>query len=385
MKIVSKLPHVGTTIFTVMSQRAQETGAINLSQGFPNYDPPERLRALVSEQIAASRNQYAPMIGVDTLREAIATKFQLTHNRAIDPINEVTITLGATEGLFSAILALVHAGDEVIVFDPSYDSYAPAITLAGAKPVHIPLQPPSFAIDWQRVRDAITPSTRMLIINSPHNPATSILSADDVVQLADLLRDTSVLVLSDEVYEHIVFDGRRHESLCGHPELSERTVGVYSFGKSMHATGWRVGYTIASPVLTREIRRVHQFNTFSITAPLQYAIAEYLREAPGHCSELSAFYQRKRDYFLNCLKGSRFTFAPAAGTYFQLLNYSHIEIDGRVQHDMEFAETLIREAGVAAIPLSPFYADPPRLPYLRFCFAKNEATLTQAAERLCKL
>ena len=379
--ITSKLPHVGTTIFTVMSQRANETGAINLSQGFPNFDAPERLRALVAEHVAAGRNQYAPMIGVDVLREQIAAKFQASYGRAADPLSEVTITLGATEGLFSAILALVHAGDEVIVFDPSYDSYAPAIVLAGGKAVHIPLQPPTFAIDWQRVRESITPRTRLLIINSPHNPATSILSSADLTELANLLRDTQMLVIADEVYEHIVFDGQRHHSICGHPELAERTVGAYSFGKSMHATGWRIGYTIATPDLTREIRRVHQFNTFTITTPLQYAIADYLREAPQHCVGLSSFYEQKRDYFLERLKHSRFSFTPAAGTYFQLLDYRDIS----QQSDMEFAETLIRDAGVAAIPLSPFYAAPPRLPYLRFCFAKNDATLAQAADRLCKL
>jgi methionine aminotransferase len=379
--ITSKLPHVGTTIFTVMSQRANETGAINLSQGFPNFDAPERLRALVAEHVAAGRNQYAPMIGVDVLREQIAAKFQRSYARAVDPLQEVTITLGATEGIFSAILALVHAGDEVIVFDPSYDSYAPAILLAGGKPVHIPLQPPAFAIDWERVRASITSRTRLLIINSPHNPATSVLSATDLTELANLLRDTQMLVIADEVYEHIVFDGQKHHSICGHVELAERTVGVYSFGKSMHATGWRIGYTIATPDLTREIRRVHQFNTFTITTPLQYAIADYLREAPEHCSDLSSFYQRKRDFFLDRLKSSRFSFTPAAGTYFQLLDYREISKQG----DMEFAETLITEVGVAAIPLSPFYAEPPRLPYLRFCFAKNEATLEQAAERLCKL
>jgi methionine aminotransferase len=379
--ITSKLPDVGTTIFTVMSQRANETGAINLSQGFPNFDAPERLRTLVAEHVAAGRNQYAPMIGVDVLREQIAAKFERSYGRVVDPLHEVTITLGATEGLFSAILALVHAGDEVIVFDPSYDSYSPAIVLAGGKPVHIPLQPPAFAIDWQRVRESITSRTRLLIINSPHNPATSILSAADLTELANLLRDTQMLVIADEVYEHIVFDGQRHHSICGHPELAERTVGVYSFGKSMHATGWRIGYTIATPELTREIRRVHQFNTFTITTPLQYAIADYLREVPEHCLGLASFYEHKRDYFLERIKSSRFAFTPAAGTYFQLLDYRDISKQG----DMEFAEILIKEAGVAAIPLSPFYAEAPRLPYLRFCFAKNEATLAQAAERLCKL
>jgi methionine aminotransferase len=381
IEVTSKLPHVGTTIFTVMTQRANETGAINLSQGFPNYDPPARLRELLAKQVAAGNNQYAPMAGVEALREQIARKFAVTSGRRIDPVQEVTITLGATEGLFSAIQALVHAGDEVIVFDPSYDSYAPAIVLAGAKPVHIPLQPPTFTIDWQRVNAAITKRTRMIVLNSPHNPATGVLLDKDIEELKRCVRDRSILVLSDEVYEHMIFDGRKHLSLCANPQLAERTVGVYSFGKTMHATGWRVGYTIAPPELTLEIRRVHQFNTFSIAAPMQHAIADFLAEAPEHSAGLADFYQRKRDFFLNRLRGSRFAFSPAAGTYFQLLDYSAISLES----DLDFADRLIRDAGVAAIPMSPFYAEPPKLPYLRFCFAKNDVTLEQAAERLHKL
>jgi len=378
---ISKLPQVGTTIFTVMTQRAIETGAINLSQGFPNYDPPVRLKELLAKQVAAGNNQYAPMTGVQALREQIALKLQRSYGRRVDPESEVTITLGATEGIFSAILALVHPGDEVIIFDPSYDSYGPAILLAGGKPVPIPLQPPAFDIDWVRVAAALSPRTRMIVINSPHNPATGVLKSHDVEALAKLTRNTSIAVISDEVYEHMVFDGRRHLSLCAPPELAERTVCVFSFGKTLHATGWRVGYTVASPDLTREIRRVHQFNTFSIAAPLQHAIAEFLSEAPEHNDRLAAFYQSKRDYFLERLRGSRFKFVPTAGTFFQLLDYSNISD----RQDVDFADTLINEAGVASIPLSPFYAEPPRLPYLRFCFAKNEETLAQAAERLAKL
>jgi len=379
-EVKSKLPHIGTTIFTVMTQRANETGAINLSQGFPNFDAPERLKALVAEHVSAGHNQYAPMIGVEALREQIAKKFARSYGRQLDVQSEITITLGATEGVFSAIQALVHAGDEAIVFDPAYDSYAPAILLAGGKPVHVPLQPPSFAIDWQRVRDSITERTRLVIVNSPHNPATSVLSADDADELARLLRNTSIAVLSDEVYEHMVFAGR-HVSLCAHAELAERTIGVFSFGKTMHATGWRVGYTLAPLNLTREIRRVHQFNTFTIATPLQHAIADYLREAPEHNDGLAEFYRRKRDFFLQRLQSSRFKWTPTTGTYFQLLNYSDISQQG----DVEFADTLIRDAGVAAIPLSPFYSQPPPLTYLRFCFAKTEDTLAQAAERLCKM
>jgi methionine aminotransferase len=379
--VTSKLPQVGTTIFTVMTQRANETGAINLSQGFPDFDPPQRLKALVAEHIAAGRNQYAPMTGVQELREQIALRFRREYDKQLDPQSEITITLGATEGIFSAIQALVHPGDEVIVFDPCYDSYCPAIELAGGRPVRIPMLPPHFNIDWQRVRESITSRTRMIALNSPHNPATSVLSADDVAELARLVRDTSILILSDEVYEHMVFDGGKHINFCAHPELSERTVGVYSFGKTLHATGWRIGYTIAPANLTLEIRRVHQFNTFSIAAPLQYAIADFLKETPGHNASLASFYQAKRDFFLRELAGSRFKYTPTKGTYFQLLDYSAISD----RSDMEFADTLIREAGVAAIPLSPFYLDPPKLPYLRFCFAKSEQTLSKAAERLRKM
>ncbi len=381
MKILSKLPHVGTTVFTVMTQRANETGAINLSQGFPNYDPPARLKELLAKHVAGGNNQYAPMVGVPALREQIVAKLARSYGKSFDPETEVTITLGATEGIFSTIQALVHPGDEVIVFDPSYDSYAPAILLAGGKPIHIPLMPPDFAIDWQRVRDSVSSRTRMIVINSPHNPATGVLTSEDVEALAKVVRSTSILVLSDEVYEHMVFDGRRHFSLCAHPELAERGVSVFSFGKTLHATGWRVGYTIAPIEITREIRRVHQFNTFSIAAPMQHAIAEFLQEAPEHNDGLAQFYQNKRDFFLARLAGSRFKYLPTAGTYFQLLDYSAIS----QQSDVDFAETLIREAGVAAIPLSPFYAEPPKLRYLRFCFAKNENTLEQAAERLKKL
>lgn len=377
----SKLPHVGTTIFTVMTQRANETGAINLSQGFPDFDPPQRLKDLLTEHVAAGRNQYAPMTGVPELREQIALRFQREYGKQLDPQLEITITLGATEGIFSAIQALMHPGDEVIVFDPCYDSYCPAIELAGGKPVRIPMLPPHFNIDWQRVRESITPRTRMVALNSPHNPATAVLSADDTIELARLVRDTSILVLSDEVYEHMVFDSGKHINFCAHTELSERTVGVYSFGKTLHATGWRIGYTVAPANLTLEIRRVHQFNTFSIAAPLQYAIADFLKDVPGHNASLSSFYQTKRDFFLSELAGSRFAFTPTKGTYFQLLNYEAISN----KTDLEFAETLISEAGVAAIPLSPFYADPPALPYLRFCFAKSEQTLSRATERLRKM
>lgn len=374
----SKLPHVGTTIFTVMTNRARELGAINLAQGFPDFDAPERLKDLVAYHVAAGHNQYAPMIGVPQLREQIAIKLAGSYGRMPDAEEEITITLGATEGIFSAVLALVHPGDEAILFDPSYDSYAPAVILAGGRPIHVPLQPPKFRIDWTRVKDLINAKTRLVMINTPHNPVATVLSSQDLEILAELLRPTAALVLSDEVYEHMVFDGARHASILTHAELAARGVAVFSFGKTMHATGWRVGYTVAPAHITREIRRVHQFNTFSIAAPLQHAIAEFLEEEPEHNASLAAFYQHKRDLFLDRLRGSRFSWTPAEGSYFQLLDFSTISDST----DVEFAEHVLQTAKVAAIPISPFYAERPKLNLLRFCFAKNDSTLEQAAERL---
>jgi methionine transaminase len=381
MRLHSKLPHVGTTIFTVMTNRARELGAINLAQGFPDFDSPAKLKDLVAQYVASGHNQYAPMIGVAELREQIALKMAANYGRKPDPENEVTITLGATEAIFSAVSALVDAGDDVIMFDPSYDSYAPAVILAGGRPIRIPLAPPHFAIDWQRVREAVTPRLRLVMINTPHNPTGSVLSASDLDSLADILRSTEAMVLSDEVYEHMVYDGERHASVAGHAELSQRGVACYSFGKTMHATGWRVGYAIAPPELTREIRRVHQFNTFSIATPLQHAIAEFLRLEPQHSNELSAFYGRKRDLFLRGLLGTGFTWTPSPGTYFQLLDFSGI---ANVS-DMEFAETLLLKAGVASIPVSPFYQDPPPLSVVRLCFAKQDSTLEEATARLANM
>ena len=377
----SKLPHVGTTIFTVMTNRARELNAINLAQGFPDYDAPAKLKDLVAYHVAAGHNQYAPMTGVPALREVIAREAARRHGITVDPATEITVTLGATEGIFSAVQALVHPGDEVILFDPSYDSYAPAVLLAGGRPVHVPLEPPRFQIDWQRVRQALSARTRLVILNTPHNPTATVASASDLDVLADLLRPTPAMVLSDEVYEHMIFDGERHASILGHPELYDRGVAVFSFGKTMHATGWRVGYTVAKEEITREIRRVHQFNTFSIAAPLQFAIADFLKASPEHNSQLSAFYQHKRDRFLDSLHNSSFSWTPAAGTYFQLLDFSGVS----QQSDVEFADTLLREAGVASIPVSVFYATPPKLSVLRFCFAKNDSTLEEAAERLCRV
>lgn|SRR5512138_3041933 len=381
MALPSKLPHVGTTIFTVMTNRARELGAINLAQGFPDFDAPGKLKDLVAYHVAAGHNQYAPMIGVPELREQIAAKLAASYGRMPDAENEITITLGATEAIFSAVLALVHPGDEVILFDPSYDSYEPAVILAGGTPIRIPLMPPHFTIDWQRVKEALSEKTRLVMINTPHNPIATVLSAQDLEMLAGLIRSTRAMVLSDEVYEHMVFDRGSHAGILGHPELASKGIAVFSFGKTMHATGWRVGYAVARPDITQELRRVHQFNTFSIASPLQHAIADFLRNAPEHSASLAQFYQRKRDLFLECLRGSRFSWKPAAGSYFQLLDFSAIADVS----DVEFAERVLLEAKVASIPITPFYAKPPPSKVLRFCFAKNDATLEQAAERLCTL
>jgi methionine transaminase len=361
-----------------MTNRASELGAINLAQGFPDYDAPARLKELVAHHIAAGRNQYASMIGVSELRAQIAFKLAASYGRMVDAENEVTVTLGATEAIFSSVQGLVHSGDEVILFDPSYDSYAPAVLLAGGRPIHIPLTPPAFRIDWDRVRACMSERTRLVILNTPHNPCATTATRSDLDALAEILRPTHAMVLADEVYEHMVFDGVRHASIVGHAELYERGIGVFSFGKTMHATGWRVGYAVAPAAVTREIRRVHQFNTFSIATPLQYAIADFLQEDPQHSATLSEYYQRKRDLFLARLRDSRFSWRPASGTYFQLLDYSAISDED----DVAFADMLLRKAGVASIPVSPFYANPPKLRVLRFCFAKNDSTLETAAERL---
>ena len=381
MTLISKLPHIGTTIFTVMTNRARELGAINLAQGFPDYDAPARLKDLVAYHVAAGHNQYAPMIGVAELRNEIAQKLAASYGRLLDPESEITITLGATEAIFSTVLALVHPGEEVILFDPSYDSYAPAVLLAGGRPIHIPLEPPHFRVDWHRVRENLSARTRLVMVNTPHNPTATVMRGTDLEVLAELLRSTDALVLADEVYEHMIYDGVRHAGILGHAELFERGVAVFSFGKTMHATGWRIGYSVATPDITREIRRVHQFNTFSIAAPLQLAIADFLRQSPDHSAGLAEFYERKRNRFLEALRDSSFSWTPSSGTYFQLLDFSALSR----QTDVEFADTLLREAGVASIPVSPFYAVPPRLTVLRFCFAKNDSTLDEAAERLCKM
>jgi len=377
----SKLPNIGTTIFTVMSQLAADCDAINLSQGYPDFAVPERLLERVIHHLRSGHNQYAPMAGIPELRDQIAAKTERLYGRPTNPDTEVTVTSGATEALFSAIDAFVHPGQEVIVFDPAYDSYDPAIRLAGGTAVHVPLHTPGFGIDWQRVGNAINPSTRMIILNTPHNPTGAVLDSDDLSTLADLVHNTDIILLGDEVYEHIIFDKRLHQSLLRREELTSRSLVVSSFGKSIHATGWKVGYCVASADLTAEFRKIHQFVQFCVVAPIQYALADFLADEPQHLDELPDFYERKRDRFCKLLTPSRFTFKPSAGTYFQLADYSAIS----AEHDVDFARRLTREIGVAAIPVSVFYENPPQQQLLRFCFAKDESTLVAATERLCKI
>lgn len=378
----TKLPKVGTTIFTVMSQLAAEHAAVNLGQGFPDFPVPQRLVDELDKAMRAGHNQYAAMTGIPALRQAIAAKTQRVYGHRPDADAEITVTSGATEAIFNAIAAVVRPGEEVIVLDPSYDSYEPAIDLAGARAVHVPLDPRTFAPDWQRVRDAITPKTRMLMINSPHNPSGAMLSADDMRIVAGLLRDTGIFLLSDEVYEHIVFDGARHESALRYPELLERTFVISSFGKTYHCTGWKVGYCIAPPALSAEFRKVHQYNVFCTFNPAQHAFAAMLDAEPEHYEQLGAFYQAKRDRFREQLLTTRLKPLPVPGGYFQLVDYSAVsDLD-----DLAFCRWLTTEKGVAAIPLSPFYETPPAGQRLaRLCFAKNEATLDAAIERLQKL
>ncbi len=378
----TKLPKVGTTIFTVMSQLAAEHGAINLGQGFPDFPAPQRLVDELDRAMRAGHNQYAMMTGIPALRRAIADKTERVYGVLPDADSEITVTSGATEAIFNAIHAVVRAGEEVIVLDPCYDCYEPAIELAGARAVHIPLDPQTFAPDWQRVRDAIGPKTRMLMINSPHNPSGAMLGAQDMATVAELLRDTGIWLLSDEVYEHIVFDGARHESALLYPELRERTFVISSFGKTYHCTGWKVGYCIAPPALSAEFRKVHQYNVFCTFHPAQHAFAAMIEAEPEHYEQLGAFYQPKRDRFREQLLTTKLKPLPVPGGYFQLVDYSAVsELD-----DAAFCRWLTIEKGVAAIPLSPFYDTPPRGQRLaRLCFAKNDSTLDGAIERLQKL
>ena len=380
----SKLPDVGTTIFTVMSRRAAETGAVNVGQGFPDYPIDPRLSTCVTEAVQAGFNQYAPMAGDGALRVCIAAKIVAAGGRAVDPETEVTVSCGGTESIYSAIQATVGPGEEAIVFDPAYDAYDPAIRLAGARCIHIPLEPPRFRYDWDRVRGLVNDRTRLIIINNPHNPACTVASAADLDELAAIVLERAsgrppITVLADEVYEHVQYDGRVHQSVMNHPVLRDRSFAVYSFGKTLHITGWRVGYCVAPPVLTSELRKVHQFNAFSIAAPLQAAIRLYLERHPDAWREVAAFFSAKRDLLRARLADSGLGMPPAAGSYFQLADF------GRLAdcNDVEFTERLINEAGVAVIPLSPFYREPPAgMRIVRLCVAKRDETLIEAAARI---
>ncbi len=377
----NKLPGKGTTIFSVMSQMAQDHGAINLSQGFPDFDGPPALRERVAYHMGHGHNQYAPLAGVPQLREQIATKVLDLYGCKINPDNEVAVTPGATEAIFCAITTVVHAGDEVIVFDPAYDTYEPSVTLNGGVTKHIALHYPDFSIDWQQVRDSINERTRLLILNNPHNPTGTVWSDNDIQQLREVIAGRDIHLLSDEVYEHIVFDTKQHLSLLRYPDLAARSFVISSFGKTYHATGWRVGYCIAPVPMMEEFLRIHQFINFSTNTPMQYALADFLHDCPQHHYELGNFYQEKRDLFCALMASSQFSLIPSGGTYFQLADYSAISDE----IDTKFAARLTREYKVAAIPISVFYKQPPDQHVIRFCFAKHKDTLREVAQRLISL
>lgn len=380
MQHTSKLPQVGTTIFTLMSALANKHNAINLSQGFPDFKMDNKLIDLTSSAMTSGYNQYAPMSGSKNLREAISKKLEKLYDASYHPDHEITITAGATQAIFTIISTFIRTNDEVIIFRPAYDCYEPAITLNGGKTVSMELEAPGFNIDWNEVKSKISDKTKMIIINSPQNPIGAVFSKNDMVQLQALTNGTNIIVLSDEVYEHIVFDGEKHQSVCLFPNLKARSFIVASFGKTFHNTGWRLGYSCAPKELMDEFRKVHQFNVFSVNHPVQVAIAEYLN-APNHYLGLSDFYQEKRDLFLDLIKGSKFKFMPSKGTYFQLLDYSEIT----QEHDVDFAKRLTIENKVASIPISVFYETPVKSKMLRFCFAKTNETLKKATDILNKI
>ena len=377
----SKLPALGTTIFTQMSALAAQFNAINLSQGFPDFDGPQYLQDRLAYHVSQGANQYAPMIGVLPLREAIADKTAELYGHTPDVNNDITVTAGATEALYAAITALVRPDDEVICFDPSYDSYAPAVQLAGGVLKRIALQPPGFRVDWSEFRSLLSAKTRLVILNTPHNPSATVWRKSDYAELWQAIAEQEIYVLSDEVYEHICFDAEGHASVLAHAELRQRAVAVSSFGKTFHMTGWKVGYCVAPAAISAEIRKVHQYLTFSVNTPAQLAIADMLRQEPEHYRDLPDFYRERRDCLVDALSGSRFKVLPCEGTYFVLLDYSTIsDLD-----DVSFCQWLTKEVGVAAIPLSVFCADPFPHKLIRLCFAKQPATLIAAAERLCQL
>lgn len=378
--VSSKLPEVGTTIFTTMSALANEHKAINLSQGFPNFNVSPKLISLINQKMKAGLNQYAPMQGVPQLREVLCEKMKKLYGVTYHPDKEVNITSGGTQAIYSAITAIVREGDEVIVFEPAYDCYVPAIKLNGGIPVYVQLKAPHYTVDWEEVKRVISPRTKAIMINTPHNPMGSVMSENHMKELEKIVKGTNIIIISDEVYEHIIFDGLIHQSVCRYPLLAERSFVIFSFGKTYHATGWKIGYCFAPENLMTEFRKVHQFIVFTSNTPIQHALAEYISNSNDY-KELSAFYQEKRDFFLKQLKGSRFKFVPASGTYFQLLDYSAITNE----KDVDFAVRMTRENGVASIPVSVFYHKPVDNKLLRFCFAKTNETLEKAAEKLCRI
>lgn len=380
MQITSKLPDVGTSIFTRIGKLSRQFDALNLAQGFPDFGVDKRLPELIDHYTKAGYNQYAPDTGVAPLRDAISKKIAGLYDYTPDVNQEITVTIGATEAIFSSLQALVHPGDEVLYFEPAYDSYAPGIRLAGGIAVPIPLEAPHFKIDWDRVAEMINERTRMIIINNPHNPAGTTFKAADLLRLQKLLAGTDILLLSDEVYQHLVYDGEVHQSVLRYPELYARSVVTMSFGKTFHATGWRIGYAIAPPEISKEIRRVHQFNTFSAYTPVQFALADYLQDAQ-HYLHLPAFFQQKRDRFINGLKAAPFKLSHCAGTYFVCLDFSDYWSDS----DLELAEHLIQHHGIASIPIGVFYSQPTKTGLLRFCFAKQDEVLDQAANLLSNI
>ena len=380
MELTSKLPNLSVTIFSEMTQLADTHGAINLSQGFPDYAVPAELTALVTKYMQQGYNQYAPMPGVQTLREQIAAKALDLYGAKYDPAREITVTSGATEALFAAITAVVREGDEVIVLEPAFDSYTPVISLCGGIPVYVQLKFPSYRIAWNEVRDAISEKTRAIILNSPHNPTGAVLTPQDISSLIQIVQDSNIVIISDEVYEHIIFDGWTHQSMARYPQLAERSFVISSFGKTYHATGWKIGYCLAPAALSKEIQKIHQYLTFASNTPVQHAFAEFMQKKEVY-RQLAEFYQQKRDKFLDSLNKSRFKALPCIGTYFQMLDYSEITDEP----DLEFAKRLTTDYGVAAIPPSVFYHRRNDYKVLRFCFAKKDESLQKAASKLCRV
>jgi methionine transaminase len=378
--IRSKLPNINTSIFTVMTELANQHNAINLSQGFPDFNPPEALIGLIEKHMRSGHNQYAPMQGLMSLREKIALKTQDLYGFTYDPESEITITAGATEAIYSSISAFVQEDDEVIVIEPAYDSYAPIIKINGGNPIYVAVKLPEYKVDWDEVNKMVNARTRMIIINSPHNPTGSIITPEGMEKLNKLVSGTKIIVLSDEVYEHLVYDGHSHESVIKYPNLRERAIVISSFGKTYNATGWKIGYCMANKNIMKEIRKIHQFDVFAVNTPIQHAISDFIDRKDAYL-ELHKFYQGKRDEFLKLIEGSKFTCTPSQGTYFQLLNYKEISDE----KDTVFANRLIEEFGIASVPVSAFYHDAIDSKVLRFCFAKSTETLQKAAEILHRI